>query len=343
MSHSLRNDSKITFIPKFDSAFEWSNSIYMPDIGASRNPSNDSQDCSLWEYRISLQSRRIPALQVHCRERTRLLGLCVHLTSSDNLRFTLARRAKLIHFPQTGFFGLGNHEQIVTLNKSALPGLTIRLPDPSNFCNIHFSDIQQHRYYTSLMTRRWKLIAISLALSARADPNPPEMKSECLSPGPDTCNFYATCLEPIYHCGPDGYPLGYGQYFCQKFKNETSRFTTHGGQWLSKTMLCLQRVLIPEATSPITASGGVRTCEQLKDAALSKHAKCYVECGLCQLSPVDWWVVVSTVGIRSMFSSFEGIGQVVEAAGLCVGYFSLVAVGLAVLGGSAYLGVHIFA
>jgi len=52
---------------------------------------------------------------------------------------------------------------------------------------------------------------------------------------------------------------------------------------------------------------------------------------------------VSTVGIRSMFSSFEGIGQVVEAAGLCVGYFSLVAVGLAVLGGSAYLGVHIFA
>lgn len=191
------------------------------------------------------------------------------------------------------------------------------------------------------MTRIWTLITFSvIALSALADPSPPQIKSVCLSPVRNTCTFYADCLESIYDCGPEGYPLGYGQHFCQKFKSEKSRFTTNGQKWLSNTMLCLQRAMIPEVTSPITTTG-VRTCEQLKDAALSKHAKCYVECGLCQLSPMDWWVIVSTVGIKPIISSFEGIGQTVEAASLCVGWFSLVAAGLAMVG-SAFLGVRLF-
>jgi len=65
-----------------------------------------------------------------------------------------------------------------------------------------------------------------------------------------------------------------------------------------------------------------------------------VECGLCQLSPLDWWVIVSTVGIRPLLS-FEGLGQAVEAASLCVGWYSFFAVllgmGLVFVGGGAYL------
>src|SRR5271170_6267607 len=185
----------------------------------------------------------------------------------------------------------------------------------------------------------WSLITLSqIALLACADL---KFDSECLSPARNTCTFYTDCLEPIYHCGPNGYPLGYGQYFCQKFSIETSRFSTKGQQWLANTMLCLQRSLIPETiAAPIATTGG-RTCDQLKDVALSKHAGCYVECGLCQLNPLDWWVIVSTVGIKSVISSFEGVGQAVEAASLCVGWYSLLAVFLAMVfvfvGGGAYL------
>jgi hypothetical protein len=167
----------------------------------------------------------------------------------------------------------------------------------------------------------------------------PKFNSECLSPARNTCTFYTDCLESLYHCGPDGYPLGYGLHFCQKFSAESPRFSTKGQHWLSNTMLCLQRSLIPEATDPI-ATTGVRTCKELKDTAFSKHGGCYVECGLCQLSPLDWWVVVSTVGIRPILS-FEGLGQAVEAVSLCVGWYSLLAVLLAMgfvfVGGGAYL------
>jgi hypothetical protein len=178
------------------------------------------------------------------------------------------------------------------------------------------------------LLRMWRLILLFLLICRASGEEqsafsvPTSELNECFTPIRDNCTFYMLCLEDKYHCGPDGYPLGYGQHFCQKFAAEISSFSPKGRQWISNTMLCLQDSLVPEAT---TTTSGVNNCDSLKEVALSKHAKCYVESGLCSLSPFDWLRIVRTVGIKPLVTSFEGFLQAVEAAGLCVGQYTILA------------------
>jgi hypothetical protein len=39
------------------------------------------------------------------------------------------------------------------------------------------------------------------------------------------CDFYTQCVEPKFQCGSDGYPLGYGNRYCNKFDEESNCFT----------------------------------------------------------------------------------------------------------------------
>ena len=102
-------------------------------------------------------------------------------------------------------------------------------------------------------------------------------------------------------------------------------------------MLCLQDSLVPEAMTTST----VLDCDELRQRALSTHAKCYVENGLCSLSPRDWYLIVRTVGIKPIISSLEGFTQTLEAGCLCLGWYTLGA-GLAgiILFVSIYLGLR---
>src|SRR5437762_8062672 len=68
---------------------------------------------------------------------------------------------------------------------------------------------------------------------------------ECSAPIRDTCTFYLDCLEDgNYDCGTAGYPIGYGQYYCEKFNAAKPLLSPQGQQWVSDTMLCLQTALI---------------------------------------------------------------------------------------------------
>ena len=127
-------------------------------------------------------------------------------------------------------------------------------------------------------------------------------RDECSTPVRDSCTFYRDCLEDRYHCGPDGYPLSYGQPYCEKFTAAKSQLSDQGKEWVSDTMLCLQTALIPEATG---APSAVRGCDALKNKAFSNHTNCYVESGLCQLPPTDWWVISQTVGFWELVSSWQ--------------------------------------
>ena len=144
-------------------------------------------------------------------------------------------------------------------------------------------------------------------------------RDECSAPVRGTCTFYLDCLEDRnYDCGPKGYPLGYGQYYCEKFTAAKSQLSDPGKKWVSDTMLCLQTALIPEGTA---APNAVHGCDALQSKAVSTHAKCYVDSGLCQLPPTDWWVIVQTVGFWELFAGFQIIEQTLIAGWDCISFF----------------------
>ena len=62
---------------------------------------------------------------------------------------------------------------------------------------------------------------------------------------PMDCTFYDKCLEATYNCGPEGYPLGYGLKYCDRFKDSYKEFTPQGRKWVQGTLLCLKEALVP--------------------------------------------------------------------------------------------------
>jgi Stanniocalcin family len=146
----------------------------------------------------------------------------------------------------------------------------------------------------------------------------PPKRNECADPIPNTCTFYSACLEAHYNCGVCGYPLAYGQFYCEKFLASKSEFSSEGQAWVSNTTMCLQRALIVESAGSSTLVVG---CDALLVKAFSSHARCYVENGLCTLPPTDWLLIVRIVGLKSLFSNAAAISQSVLASTLCLEYF----------------------
>jgi hypothetical protein len=154
-------------------------------------------------------------------------------------------------------------------------------------------------------------------LSARQDPSTP---SECSNPQPNDCDFYAQCIESRYDCGPTGYPIGYGQYYCNKFVTDASLLSPQGQTWMTNVMLCLQRDLLPYA---LGATQGFGDCQALQDFAFSTHPACYVDNGLCALPVTDWEaIVVKIVGVTTLFDSWDAVKATVETAGGCAEFYA---------------------
>jgi len=138
--------------------------------------------------------------------------------------------------------------------------------------------------------------------------------SECSNPPRDSCAFYADCLESRYHCGPDGYPIGYGQEFCEKYSDGREALSARGKTWMLDVMQCLQRTLVPEATG---SAAGV-TCDVIEKKAFASHASCYVHSGLCWLPPTDWLAIVHIVGIDTLVGSKDALVESLESGGGCL-------------------------
>ncbi|KAJ7772014.1 hypothetical protein DFH07DRAFT_213308 [Mycena maculata] len=152
------------------------------------------------------------------------------------------------------------------------------------------------------------------------DPASTTPAEECLHPPPDSCTFYADCLESRYHCGPDGYPLGYGQKYCLKFQTQRTTLSARGQTWMLATMHCLQESLVPDA---IGAANATTTCAALEHMAFATHAGCYVDSGLCQLPPSDWLAVLEIVDIKTLFDSWDATKATLIAGTDCLEFFAL--------------------
>ncbi|KAF9240394.1 hypothetical protein BU15DRAFT_87629 [Melanogaster broomeanus] len=133
----------------------------------------------------------------------------------------------------------------------------------------------------------------------------------------DQCSFYVTCLESRYHCGPNGYPIGYGHNFCQKFSTERSKLNAPGQKWMTDTMHCLQMVLVPDAID-VNAT----TCNALKDQAFASHAGCYTSNGFCTLGVHDWAAVLEIVDVTTLFSSWDAFKATIETAADCIEFYA---------------------
>ncbi|KAJ7807871.1 hypothetical protein B0H14DRAFT_2871984 [Mycena olivaceomarginata] len=143
--------------------------------------------------------------------------------------------------------------------------------------------------------------------------------NECLHPPPDSCSFYADCLESRYHCGPTGYPLGYGEKYCTKFQAHRTTLSARGQTWMLATMHCLQEALVPDA---IASPSAVTTCAALQDKAFATHANCYVSSGVCKLPPSDWGAILEIVDVKTLFDSWDAFKATLMAGAECLEFYA---------------------
>lgn len=115
-------------------------------------------------------------------------------------------------------------------------------------------------------------------------------KCKDLSVVPHDCSFYTECLEDKYHCGNDGYPVGYGNKYCSKFLEFFDSFDTKGQEWVEKTLLCLKESLIDH----VEDEEGL-TCKNIYDLAFDSHPDCYVNSGFCDIMLHDTFNTVKAL------------------------------------------------
>jgi len=90
------------------------------------------------------------------------------------------------------------------------------------------------------------------------------------------CQFYA-CREAEDACGSDGYYLGFGEKYCERFLLIVKpRLSLAGEAFLDRGRDCLMRTIDAEI-------GEHLTCSQVRRQALDSHVACYRDNGFCEL------------------------------------------------------------
>ena len=127
-----------------------------------------------------------------------------------------------------------------------------------------------------------------------------------------TCDFYTNCLETKYHCGHNGYPVGYGHKYCSKFLKNFNDYPNEGQEWITKTLVCLKKALIIQFTS----------CAEIYNTAFDSHPRCYYESGFCNLFldtknlKQTLYALLNTYEIKD-FASITSMKQIFLTAKLC--------------------------
>ena len=131
-----------------------------------------------------------------------------------------------------------------------------------------------------------------------------------------TCDFYPKCMEENNHCGPTGYPMGYGNKYCSKFTKFMDVFPPQGKEWIRKTLICLKTALLPIVKGS--------TCKVIFDTAFDSHPRCYIESGFCdmfldvQQLPDLMKALVNVYEIKD-FASALSMKQIFVTAQMCGG------------------------
>lgn len=164
------------------------------------------------------------------------------------------------------------------------------------------------------------LVFLSLVLSERALAQAEPTTCSSLI---GTCEYYDCVEHELLACGSEGYVLGYGKRYCEKFAqvrplphltpHEKELFPVEWNSWLQKTAQCLH-----SAIDDYFLEGSSRSCSTLRSAAFASHAHCYTTGdSFCFLPPRQVANIGSIISVRG-FSQAETRRQVAETAAICV-------------------------
>jgi len=136
--------------------------------------------------------------------------------------------------------------------------------------------------------------------------------STCLAPRKHDCSFYVACLEAAKPCGSEGYAVGYGDKYCNRFLANDA-LSPQGAVWRDETMQCLQTRLgryLGDASA---------TCRVVLDGAFDDHPFCYTQphASICNLPATDWISIVSTIDHGDLLSE-RGRKQIAATARTCL-------------------------
>lgn len=122
--------------------------------------------------------------------------------------------------------------------------------------------------------------------------------------------FYR-CAEQTLRCGPDGYLIGYGARYAERFYRRTRPWMSPAGKrWLDATLVCLQ-VTLRERIDATTS------CDDVRTRAFDSHPECYVDAGFCELPLSDWFAVAVSIDGRDWLSA-DAQRQVTATARACL-------------------------
>lgn len=137
--------------------------------------------------------------------------------------------------------------------------------------------------------------------------------TELCKPNVDSCEFYL-CQEENHHCGPKGYPVGFGHKFCKIYLDTEKNYSEEANGWLRRVRVCLM-----EEFANADQQNRSRTCDQVKAESFRSHVGCYVETGFCDLKASDvfqiFWAMKSSAKHIEIFQDAKGIAKACAAAG----------------------------
>lgn len=153
------------------------------------------------------------------------------------------------------------------------------------------------------------LIALAVTKQAAADPVTSCAVVDANAIAGHEAAFYQ-CAEDTLQCGPNGYLVGYGTRYAQRFYRHTRPWmSAEGKRWLDATLVCLQERL----RERIDAS---TSCVDVRTIAFDSHPECYVESGFCELPLTDLFAVAATIDGRDWLSR-DALRQVSTTAHAC--------------------------
>nr|CAD2176957.1 unnamed protein product [Meloidogyne enterolobii] len=125
-----------------------------------------------------------------------------------------------------------------------------------------------------------------------------EGKEKCVPKDVQVCNDYLK-FEDKAKCGNNGYLIGYGLKYCNKFYQNYDSFNDHGKEFIKCVGPCLAEKM------RINIEKYKENCDLLRNFAFNSHTPCYLKCNFTKFNV--WFnnadIFVRIVDSKDIFSA----------------------------------------
>ncbi|CAJ0949834.1 unnamed protein product, partial [Mesorhabditis belari] len=93
------------------------------------------------------------------------------------------------------------------------------------------------------------------------------------------CQAYQCLDDSIAHCGPTGYPIAFGLFYCKRFDQYYDEFNSAGKAFAD----CVKPALLDFVQSYLNNVNGPVNCNDLENKALDSHVPIFLGCNFCNV------------------------------------------------------------